>query len=346
METDSGTYDSHFYSKKGEQCMKKILFAFLAVLMLSSCGAKPVATVGNIKITEGEFKFYLNSIKNQMSGTELQTDEDWQTWEIEGEKAIDVAKGRAMEIAVANALYIEAAKAAGFELTEEEKDQLSTIKEKVVSGYGDKKQYNEFLKTNNITDSFIEMMCESSLYFNKILKSIDVSEATDEANMRKYFEENRAEFEAEYRKAKHILFLTVDGTTREQKSTEEADAAKARAEEIYKRVQAGEDFDALMHEFSEDPGLETAPDGYVFTSGEMVPEFESATDSIGFGDVTLCQSSLGYHIIKRLPIGYEDVKDAVSAKVAEEVVNTKIFEWRDLYEIKIEQNDDVLKEIK
>lgn len=326
--------------------MKKILFSLIAVLMLSSCGAKPVATVGNIKITEGEFRFYLNSIKNQMSGTELQTDEDWQTWELEGEKAIDVAKGRAMEIAVENALYIEAAKAAGLELTKEEKEQLGTIKERVVSGYGDKKQYREFLKTNDISDSFIEMMCESSVFYNKILKSIDLSDTTNQENMQNYFEKNRSELETEYRKAKHILFMTVDETTREPKSEEEISNAKAKAEEVYKRVQAGEDFDKLMYEFSEDSGLDTAPSGYVFTSGEMVPEFEAATDSLGFGDVTLCRSSLGFHIIKRLPISYDDVKDAVSAKLAKEAVNGKIYEWCDLYEIKIEQNDDVLKEIK
>lgn len=326
--------------------MKKIAFIMLAVMLLSACGAKTVATVGSVKITEGEFQFYLNSIKNQMSGTELQTDEDWQNWELEGEKAIDVAKGRALEIAVQNALYIEAAKAAGYSLTNEEKAQLKTIKERVVSGYGDKKQYKEFLKTNNITDSFIEMMCESSLYYNKVMSSIDMKEAKDAENMRRYFEEHKAELEAEYRKAKHILFLTVDSATRQPLSVEEQDAAKKKAEEIYERVKAGEDYDALMHEFSEDPGLETAPDGYVFTTGEMVPEFEMATDSVGFGEVTLCQSSLGFHIIKRQPIFFEDVKEAVSAKMAEEIVNKKIFEWRDLYKIEIKQNDEVLKAIK
>lgn len=326
--------------------MRKIAVILLATMLLSSCGAKTVATVGGIKITEGEFKFYLNSIKNQMSGTELQTDEDWQNWEVEGEKAIDVAKGRALEIAIENALYIEAAKKAGFDLTDEEKEQLKVVKNQVVSGYGDKKQYKEFLKANNITDSFIEMMCESSLYYNKIMQSIDTAETSDEENMKKYFEDNKAEFEAEYRKAKHILFLTVDGETRQPKSAEECEAAEAKANEIFAKVQAGGDYDALMHEFSEDPGLETAPDGYVFTSGEMVPEFEMATDSIGFGEVTLCRSSLGFHIIKRLPITYEDVSEAVSAKMGEKVVNEKIFEWRELYGIEIEQNDEVLKEIK
>lgn len=326
--------------------MKKIIVMMLAVLMLSSCGSKPVATVGDIKITKGEFEFYLNSIKNQMSGTELQTDEDWETWELEGEKAIDVAKRRAMDIAVQNALYIEAAKAAGYRLTDEEADQLETIKAQVVSGYGDKKQYNAFLKENNITDRFIEMMCESSLYYNKILKNVDVTAAADDAKKREYFAENKSEFEAEYRKAKHILVMTVDAETREPKSEEEIADAKVRAENILAQVKAGADYDTLMHEYSEDPGLSTAPDGYVFTSGEMVPEFELATDSVGFGEIAFCQSSLGYHIIKRLPITYEDVEEAVAAKMAEKVVNEKIYEWRDQYSIEVEENEELLKEIK
>lgn len=326
--------------------MKKIIFMLLAVLMLSACGSKPVATVGDIKITKGEFEFYLNSIKNQMSGTELQTDEDWETWELEGEKAIDVAKRRALDIAVQNALYIEAANAAGYSLTDEETKQLESIKERVVSGYGDKKQYKAFLKENNITDKFIEMMCESSLYYNKILNATDVAEAVDDAKKREYFETNKSELESEYRKAKHILIMTVDADTKEPKSEEEAEAARVLAEELYAKLNAGADYDTLMHEYSEDPGLDTAPDGYVFTSGEMVSEFEEATDSIGFGEITLCKSSFGYHIIKRLPIAYEDVEEAVAAKLSEKLVNEKVYSWRDQYSIEVEENEKLLKEIK
>ena len=54
--------------------MKKLLVLMLSVLLLTSCGSKPVATVGNIKITQSEFEFYLDSIKMQMSDTELQTE--------------------------------------------------------------------------------------------------------------------------------------------------------------------------------------------------------------------------------------------------------------------------------
>ena len=60
-----------------------------------------------------------------MSDTELQTEEDWQNKEIEGKKAIDVAKDQAIENAVLNALYIETAEAAGLVLTAEEEEYVN-----------------------------------------------------------------------------------------------------------------------------------------------------------------------------------------------------------------------------
>ena len=102
--------------------MKKIFALFVCLCLLASCAnADIIATVGGTKITKGEFEFYLSSIKSQLSGTELKTDEDWQTQEIEGEKAIEVAKQRALEIASLNAAYREIAKALGLNLTEQEK---------------------------------------------------------------------------------------------------------------------------------------------------------------------------------------------------------------------------------
>ena len=64
--------------------MKKLIPLLLSVLLLSSCSGNTAVTVGDIKITQSEVEFYLDSIKSQMSDTELQTDEDWQTKEIEG----------------------------------------------------------------------------------------------------------------------------------------------------------------------------------------------------------------------------------------------------------------------
>lgn len=112
--------------------------------------------------------------------------------------------------------------------------------------------------------------------------------------LRQYFADN-------YLSAKHILISTVDSTTGETLRTDAE--AKAEAQAILDRINAGEDFDTLMNEYSEDPGLTGNPDGYIFTEGEMVTSFYDAAKALGEGEVSgLVQSDYGYHIIKREPL--------------------------------------------
>ena len=327
--------------------MKKIFALFVCLCLLASCGKSDIiATVGSTKITKGEFEFYLSSIKSQLSGTELKTDEDWQTQEIEGEKAIEVAKQRALEIASLNAAYRETAKALGLNLTEQEKNRIKSIKQQVISSYGGDSAYKEFLKNNNITDSFIQLMCESTVYYEKLADKVTKEEPIDEAELLKYFEDNKKSLKEEYMKAKHILILTQDAKTGTPLSEEEQQTAKTFAEELYKKVQNGEDFDGLMRKYSQDPGLSTNPDGYVFSHGEMVPEFEQATESISEDEVTLCKSDYGYHIIKRLTIEYGDIADKVREAVIKEKVSAKLKDWEAEYSIEVKVNDELIKTVK
>lgn len=68
------------------------------------------------------------------------------------------------------------------------------------------------------------------------------------------------------------------------------------------QVQNGKDFDLLIQEYSEDPGCAKNPDGYIFTDGQMIIEFENAVKSIDIGEFTTCKSDYGYHIIQRLAL--------------------------------------------
>ncbi len=326
--------------------MKKILALFLCLGILSSCANSDiVATVGDEKITKGEFEFYLSSIKSQLSGTELKTDEDWQTQEIEGEKAIDAAKQRALEIAVLNAEYREAAKAQNIRLTEQEKENVKSTKQQVISSYGGDSAYKKFLKENNITDRFIQLMCESTVYYEKLADKVAKEEPASKEELLKYFEDNKKALSEEYRKAKHILILTQDNNGKAL-SEEEQTSKKELAESLFDRIAQGEDFDALMKEYSQDPGLSTNPDGYVFGSGEMVPEFEQATDSVSAGEVTMCKSVYGYHIIKRLPIEYGDIADKVEAQAMKDKISARLKEWEEQYNIVIKVNEELIKTIK
>lgn len=130
--------------------------------------------------------------------------------------------------------------------------------------------------------------------------------------LRQYFSDN-------YISAKHILISTVDSTTGETIRTDEE--AKAEAQKILDRINAGEDFDALMNEYSEDPGLAGNPDGYIFTEGDMVTEFYDAAKALGDGEVSgLVKSDYGYHIIKREPLDvdgqFENYKSLLTTAVA------------------------------
>lgn len=337
---------------------KLLCIASAVVLLFSGCSVKKdnkisdnvVARVGDYHVTQSEFEFYLNSIKQQMVGTELSSEEDWQTAEIDGKKAIEVAKDRALESALYNAAYIQIFEKAGNSLSDADKELIKTQKQKMVEQYDAQEEngYKNFLKENNITDSIVDamyksMFCSEMLYNNF---SLSASATDEEINTfyKDYYDQYFAQDEGKWC-AKHILILTQDSQTGEAFPEDKKAEAKAKADDVYKRALAGEDFNSLISQYNEDPGVASSPDGYVFGPGEMVEEFEKCVDSLGFNKIGFTETPYGYHIIKRLPLNANSYASQIRSAILMEKFNDYIDEKIAEYGITIEETEG-MKEVK
>lgn len=131
-----------------------------------------------------------------------------------------------------------------------------------------------------------------TLTLDDIIKTIELD---DEEIMQSYEASKGRYIKPETRIASHIL-LAVPRSADQAKQ----DEVLAAAEDIAKRINAGEDFSKLAEEFSDDPGSKRkGGDLGVITKGQMVPEFETAVYSMKQDEVSEpIKTQFGYHIIK------------------------------------------------
>jgi peptidyl-prolyl cis-trans isomerase D len=132
-----------------------------------------------------------------------------------------------------------------------------------------------------------------------ILLSPDVVGASVDASedkLQAYYEQHRDEFQApEERKVRHILVQAAE-------SADEATVAAARSkiEDLEKRLQAGESFEALAKEFSDDPGSkEQGGDVGWISPGLMAKAFEEEAYRLDEGKVSQpVRTPFGFHLIE------------------------------------------------
>jgi len=171
-------------------------------------------------------------------------------------------------------------------------------------------------------------------------------EVTD-ADLNGYYDSNKSQWVApEQRDASHIL-LSLDSDA----SDSDVEEKEAEALALIDRLNAGEAFEDLAREFSDDTGsAENGGSLGEFGQGVMVPPFEEAAFSMQEGELSApVRSDFGFHIIKLNKIiaergkSFDEVKEEVEDLFRSEAAETRYFEVSEQLQNAAYENSDSLE---
>ena len=248
----------------------------------------------------------------------------------------DYLKEVSLNAAVQYNLIAAKAQELGYELTQEQQDELDGNMALTMMMMGGEETFQDELRKAGFDYDTFYAINAASYYYAQLRDGLYADRPTAE-EMDTYIEENDILY------AKHILLMTVDPTTREPLDEATIAEKKATAEDLLAQLQASgdllTDFDTLMNEYSEDSGLVSYPDGYTFTAGDMVSEFENATRELEFGQISgLVESTYGYHIILRLDPDTEDAR----AEYRSNLLYDQLDSWTDEADIALSDEYEAL----
>ena len=260
-------------------------------------GAETVLTVNGDAVTADEYSGYMlynmqyyASMSAQMGLTDLWSNKDMA--KSLGASMPEAAEQQAIYARVVMQKFNEL----GLKLSYNEQKEMASVRRNSIANTTKDAYLNQIAQFG-----FSDQTYQNFMYISQCYQALNdyyfgengVNTPSDE-DIQKYYEDN-------YITAKHILITTVDPASGETKRTDEE--AKKEAQSILDRINAGEDFDTLMNQYSEDTGLSNNPNGYTFTEGQMVTEFYDGAKALAEDEVSeLVKSSYGYHIIKRVKL--------------------------------------------
>ena len=183
-------------------------------------------------------------------------------------------------------------------------------------------------------------------YAELALTDVAVNLTVSDEQLKQRYEQEKARFvQPETRHARHIL-IAVDETTDDAK-------AKALADEVYKKLQAGGDFAALAKQYSKDT-LSADKGGDLDWAGRdtYVKEFGDRLFAMKEGETSEpVKTQYGYHIIRLEGIrpasgrSLEDVRAELTETLRKELATTEFNRREDQLQERLEQGGATLDQL-
>lgn len=270
---------------------------------------------------------YLNSYMQYYTGSSI----NWDDTLSDGLSVADYVKASVLSSVKQHLVLENLASKYGVTLTEGQESAMADSDQTYIDQYGSEEAFEEEIAKLGMRRETYDRVARSNYLYQNLYQLYNTEGSALYAS-----DEDLAVYAADqnYITADHILLSTKDLTTGEALTDEQKAEKKALAEEIKQKLDACEGdideltalFQELADQYSEDPGRETYPTGYTFTTGSMVQEFEDAAYALSEGEVSeVVESSFGYHILLRLPLD----KSAAADEVREEYFTNFIAEQVD-----------------
>ena len=316
--------------KQREGLVIGIIVALVVIIALSIFGyfiynknLKAVVTYDGGSVSVDDFEIYYRTFSPMLQYFYGYTNDDADAMgEIIAEKA------------ASDMILVSRAKKAGITIDDEDKAIVDEMfadenEQQIFLDNGiNPTRMKEFYYNDYIMDNYKEYLAEK--LEDSVVEEYIKSNYGEDADMREYV-------------TRHILFKLTDADGNEL-SEEDKAAKKAKADEVLAKALAGEDFETLAKENSEDTG--TAVNGGEYTmymDGTTDSDYSNAVITLNEGDVTseLVTTQFGYHIIKLEK--YNENGRINNMDIRKAIVNEQLSKVTEECNVKIQT--DVLKDV-
>lgn len=308
--------------KNTRSALKRIVALFIAasmVFLFASCGVTTSAmSFGQVNITANMYCYWMSKYKAvylySMFGTTTDNSQYWSMQMTDSVTVGDYLGAMAASQIMQNAIMLGLFEEYDLTVSDDTMKEIENAMDEKISAAGSKSALNSALSPYGINANMLKEIYIAEAKISAVEEYLygenGIDAATDE-DIESYFTQN-------YYRCKHILIrtdvkyeydengdpvLTDDGTAYKtiELTDEEIEAQKALAQDLELRVAAGEDFDELVYEYSEDTGMQHFEDGYYITSAcTFLPsEITSAVIKMNVGDTKTVETSYGISIVRR-----------------------------------------------
>lgn len=249
-----------------------------------------VAQIDDYKVSPDEFRYVYENAKAKYAyysgGEDIFAN---------NEELMKQVKDDAVAMLQYNVAAMAMAKEKGIELTKEDMTKVQTEIDDSIAQLG-KTNFDKALADSYLTTDLYNYVVKQGILKEKLYAELFTGEGEYAIS-----QEELMKAAENFIHAKHVLIKVED---------ENWEAGETKANEVYEKAMAGDDFDTLVTEYGEDPGMTQSPDGYYFKEGQMVENFYLGAKELADNEISKpIKTEYGYHVILRLPIEDKYVKE-------------------------------------